>query len=221
MTDIDVDVLCLNLSHLPVEELRMLEFTKILPDMRLAGVAQRDAVAAIRRSLQDISMLGKRLNDVAWIYCWLIPRDRLHSWVLYRFSGPTADAKNFTLHKKIANAFCSPGMSNAFQCLTYHAGRYACLMTREPESGVEEHCVICLCAWVDIPYLAVRVAGVQDIPKLRSVLQVLLEGELYQLIIGCHQELSTAWACGVRDFNLRRATSQANYMIPTTPWRRL
>lgn len=210
MTDQDVDVLCFYLSELPIEELRMLEYTKIFPALRLAGVTYCDAITAIRSTLKAISTLDKRREDVAWIYCWLIPRGRLHFWVLYRFSGSTAEAKDFTLHAKIAKAFCSSSLSNAFVALGCERGRYACIITREPESGMEEHCVICLCAWIDMPYLAVRVAGVQDLRKLRSVLKTLLKGELDQLMIGCFQELSSAFASALRDFNMRRAMRPAN-----------
>lgn len=209
MTDKDLEKLCYCLQRAPLEELQMLDVARVLPGVRITGLPQHYAIATIRGFLKGISSLDERLKLVAWLYCWLIPHDRLQGWLLYRLQpGFESMVCTFELHKRIAEAFYSSGMTNAFVALSCAQGRYACAVTGDQENGAEEHTVTCMCAWLDFPYLAVRSAGVINVAMFMGTLTNMVEGSLNGLLLGTYEELSSGLAAALHDFAERCGSSQ-------------
>lgn len=209
MTDKDLEKLCHCLQRAPQEELEMLDFAGVLPGVRITGLPQHCAIDTIHGFLKRISSLDERLKLVAWLYCWLIPHDRLHGWLLYRLHpGFESMVYTFELHTRIAEAFYWSGMTSAFVPLACSHGRYACVVTSDLENGPQEHTVTCMSAWLDFPYLAVRSGGVINEAKFMRTLNNVVEGSLDALLLGTYEELSSGIAAALHDFTARCGSSQ-------------
>lgn len=200
MTNKDVDALCLHFTLVPAEEMHRLDATNVIPIVRLAGSKRRDAIAAIRAALKSNRSSEERLQQVAWLYCWLTLRGRLQSWTLYRLNSSFAQQfEDFTLFVNIADALRSPGRNHKFVHLSCAHGRYACIMTRDWNARLDQHSVLCFCAWMGMPYLAVRTVGLLNAPELMDTLIGYFRNE--ERLLGFYKDLRSAFAAAQCDFN--------------------
>lgn len=215
MTDKDLDKLCHCLHEVPEEELAKLDGTCILPNVRVTGVSRHHTVEAIRGNLKAIKSLHERLRLITWLYCWLLPHDRLKGWQLYRLNSRLQQfVADFKLHSIIAQEFCWRGRINTYVPLACTDGRYACAVTGDLEDQPEEHSLICLCAWLEMPYLAVRSVDVIDRRKLMLTLNNVLGGSLDEHLVGGYETLSCGFAAALDDMGIRGIRHLATVTFP-------
>lgn len=193
MTESDLDVLCGFLIKVPLEELYCLDEATMLWLPPLKGMASRTIVNTIRRSLELVKSLDDRLEIVAWLYCWMMPRNILRQWMLYKLSESLCSA-DFTLHKRLSSAMALPGCDNVFTPASSRSALYACIMTNEPFSGALDHQVVGLYVWRGLPYLAVYVSGERILRQFKAAFGTLMLTDSEALLDGYHFDLESTFA---------------------------
>ncbi|KAL1467833.1 hypothetical protein MTO96_041885 [Rhipicephalus appendiculatus] len=83
---------------------------------RLGFLPPTMAFREIRRVLNASYTVSLRLERVAWLYCWLLPRRKIRPWLLFRFGASALHADCPTLLKALAKALQSGRPALDAQC---------------------------------------------------------------------------------------------------------
>lgn len=192
MTDQDIETLCSAFYCLRFEEIHSLDNALFpwLPQVR--GLTLLKAVEQIRGALKCIEDHHQRLQAVASLYCWLVPRGIFDKWTLYRLHRNLAELEASAVMVKLAQAMESPGCGRGGGFLDTGSAMYFCVMTMEEPGEPIEHKLVCFCIWHQLPFLAVHASGglLQRV-NLSGALRVVL-GDPEMLKCGTFDDLRSA-----------------------------
>ncbi|KAL1481830.1 hypothetical protein MTO96_034223 [Rhipicephalus appendiculatus] len=170
MAEEDIDMLCFHMNHLSMDQVRSLEDANVIPSLRLADAPDRDdACDKVREALESCESHHVRLHRLASAYCWLFPRLQRLQWALFALDESMPPVDDFTLQMLIATAVALPGADIGYIPVSSGKERYACAITADqPSSPEDSHIVVGMCAWEDLPYLAICLPGKKSVRKSGS-----------------------------------------------------
>lgn len=212
MTDKDLKRLCYHLNQLSAEELRRLENANLIPSLRLRWETEHQAVIGdIRSALEASDSRKQRLQHLASLYCWLIPQNRLRSWFLYRLESIAVVTQDFTIHKRMAGLMSTRSSDTAAVYMSSESGRYASIVTTDPESGTQEHSVLCLYIWDKLPYLAVCISGLLNLTHFKYFLTATLLRDHEELLVGFYADFDSAFVAACNDVLFERQVHRPHH----------
>ncbi|KAL1481818.1 hypothetical protein MTO96_034211 [Rhipicephalus appendiculatus] len=92
---------------------------------------------------------------------------------------------DFTLQMLTATALSFPGVDIGYIPVSIGKERYACAITAERQSDPEgEHIVVGMCAWEDLPYLAICLPGKKSVSRLEAHLESILKCKTDDIFVG-------------------------------------
>ncbi|KAL1481604.1 hypothetical protein MTO96_034349 [Rhipicephalus appendiculatus] len=194
MTARDLDALVTALRRLNCGQLKDLSTTTILDNFSFFGSSTKERIIEqVRAYLEGISPLSSRLHYVGVLYCWLAaPEDALSPWELYRVNPFKVTLIYFALHRRIARELGMQGYPQAFVPIAAPSRRYACVIVPDM-APTNEHCVICVCVWNSLSYVAVWAAELVGREHLRSALASALCGNPEDFRVGSFETLERAY----------------------------
>ncbi|KAL1481817.1 hypothetical protein MTO96_034210 [Rhipicephalus appendiculatus] len=184
----DIHSLCFRLYQLPMDQLRSLEDVNVIPGLRLRDAQDREEVCdKVRAALESCESHHERLHQLASAYCWLFPRYQRLKWALFELDRSMPPVDDFTLQMLIATALSLPGADLAYVPVSNGKERYACAITAERQSDLEgEHIVVGMCAWEDLPYLAICLPGNKNVTRVEPHLERILKCKSDDILVGCY-----------------------------------
>ncbi|KAL3195476.1 hypothetical protein MRX96_045656 [Rhipicephalus microplus] len=188
MAEEDINTLCLLMRPLSLDQLRSLEDDKVIPGLRLADVQDskeaRDKVCAALKSGESRLV---RLTKLAAAYCWLFALNQRLTWALFELDRSMPPVHDFTLQTLIATALTFPEVDIGYVTLTRGRERYACAITAEKQSDPEgAQIVVGMCAWQDLPYLAMCFPGTSCATRVQRIVDSILECKCDEMFLGCY-----------------------------------
>ncbi|KAH7977186.1 hypothetical protein HPB51_026965 [Rhipicephalus microplus] len=188
MAEEDINTLCLHMRHLSLDQVRSLEDDKVIPGLRLGDVQDskeaRDKVCAALKSGESRLV---RLRKLAEAYCWLFARSQRLTWALFALDRSMPPVHDFTLQTLIATALTFPGVDIGYVTLTRGRERYACAITAQKQSDPEgAQIVVGMCAWQDLPYLAMCFPGTSCVARVQPLVDDILECKCDDIFLDCY-----------------------------------
>lgn len=211
MTDKDLQTLCDRLNVLTADQLQRLDIAEELCLPTLKGRSKKSTLVLIRCHLEGIYPLEKRLWYVARLYCWLMEHNYLYNWTVYRVNLFQVQIIYFALHRRFALAMHVQGCHLTFVPAPNPSSRCACIITTDQVSGTEEHSVICLSVWNQLPCVAISAAGTVNMHRLFCVIASVLKGNPNELRVGSFIFRETAFLAANQHFDreLRRRHAES------------
>lgn len=194
MTLRDLNALTRALSRVDYWEIHRMSNARILDNFSILGMpTKQEMIDRVRAHLQAIHVPTHRLQLLAAAYCWLAgPSDVLSPWELYRLDSLNVNLTDFDLHERIGRELGIQGCPEAFVSRAEASRRYACIVVPDIVPTIE-HCVICVCVWNSLTYVAVWASESVGREHLRSALATALCGNLENMRIGSFETLSKAY----------------------------
>lgn len=180
------------LHCLPFVEVHSLDNTKFPWLPRINGLSLLAAVDTIRRTLQATQKPKERLQRVATLYSWIVPRGIFSPWFLYRFNENLVGLKPTdvmlmvvkmmeSLAGHLPHGYCDNGEALFFS-----------VMARDLAYGAVEHSLVCFCIWHGLPYLAVHAPPVMFQQTTLSATLMLISHDPQKWVSGIYEKLSSA-----------------------------
>ncbi|XP_065307562.2 uncharacterized protein [Dermacentor albipictus] len=198
MTTKDVEALCVRLGQLSADELHSLDDVKAPWLSRLKGKTVVNAVNRIQCSLDAVNYWEHRLAYVAWLYCWLMRRDRLSPWLLYRFDVPAATVDCSELLGHLVSSMMEPISNTTAMQASEGGALHACLLTMEPGFEPHDHKLLCLCLWPGLPFVAAHSTGLRIQRRLMITLGRALREIPVEVVGGVYRDLSSVFGAAMR-----------------------
>ncbi|KAH7939515.1 hypothetical protein HPB52_013459 [Rhipicephalus sanguineus] len=188
--------LFIHIERMPAQDLQCLddENEDWLP--RLRTLRPEMIVQEIRRALEATPSVPECLMRVAWLYCWLISRQKICPWLLIRFNTNVMQINFHELIEDLANAlYSSPQRYRALR-VRHHRGKYyACIINNCADADYRECRVTFFVLWSGHPFAAAYAGTNEELRALTTAFHVALRGESVELLLGHHADLVSAyWA---------------------------
>ncbi|XP_037526210.1 uncharacterized protein LOC119403340 [Rhipicephalus sanguineus] len=167
-----LEELLVHVERVCAEDLQCLDEENVAWIPRLGILQPTLAFREIRRVLYASYTVSMRLERVAWLYCWLLPRRKIRPFS----RRPTT-------------------LSLRHVCGTY----YACLINKFPGPNSPEHTVMFLVLWSGQRFAAAYAGTDDEQLRLTAGIHVALRGESVQLLMGLHADLDVAFSAGRQD----------------------
>lgn len=209
-----VEALFVHIERVPFDVLKYLddENEDWLP--RLKGVQPERFVHEIRRALGA----SPDLQQVAWLYCWLLSRQRICPWLLVRFVPTTMQVDYYKLFTDCATALHTlTGQQWIVRARKISITYYACIVNSDLDPQCLKSGVMFLVLWEGLRFAAAYAETNVELQSLTTALQFALRGKSVELMLGQYGDLdSVIWAgrhdCGGR-FLLRSDPSHLSQMF--------
>ncbi|KAH7939721.1 hypothetical protein HPB52_016409 [Rhipicephalus sanguineus] len=195
-----LEELFVHIQRVPAQDLECLDEDHVdwLPRIRM--VRQEMAIQEIRRALEASPNVPECLLRVAWLYCWLMSRQKICPWLLIRFSANMLQVDFHALIRDLGNALQSnPGWHTTLRVRHDRGTYYACLINNYADSAYRECGVMFLVLWRGQPFAAAYAGTNEELRALTTALRVALRGESVELLLGLHADLDAAYWAGGRD----------------------
>lgn len=194
MTAKDIETLFDAFNNVPYEELDTLDSAQFRWLRRLKGLSLVAAVDAIRSTLKATQNEKERLNRVVELYSWLALRGLIRQWDLHRLDRNMEDLGPSHIVYMLWEAIEYHDPDSVGSIVDAEDAVYFCVMTKDVESELLEHTLLCFCIKPELPFFAVHTAGdLHHVPKIWTALSMAL-GEWRDSIHGTYDDLNAAFA---------------------------
>lgn len=167
--------------------------------MRLRTLPPELAVQEIRCLLEDSSCASVFLERVFWLYCWLVSRQKIGPWLLFRFGASALQVDFNTLLGNVARAMRSLGRPVFLRvqrdCGTY----YGCMISNRSDPTTRKWEVVFVVLWSNQRFAAAYAGTNEQQRTLMTCLHIALNGESVELLQGLHTDLNAAFRAACRD----------------------
>nr|XP_050046248.1 uncharacterized protein LOC126543154 [Dermacentor andersoni] len=221
MADNVVAVLFSYLDRVSQQDLLSLDAENIEGLPRLGSLLPETAVREFQRMLTDSGSTSHFLQRVAWLMCWLMERNKIRPWLLYRFGASFLQANHASLLEVVASILKPPGCRMTIKVRHRGGAYYACMINGCTSPVCVGNVVMCLVFWHGQSFAAAYVGRVAHQRQLADALHYALNGETVELLEGLHTDLGAAFRMGCRNLinsvTYRRAarlTVGEEYFVP-------
>ncbi|XP_049274420.1 uncharacterized protein LOC119401972 isoform X2 [Rhipicephalus sanguineus] len=130
MVDSVLAALHIRLQQLSERELRRLDEENVPWLPRLGTLPLQVTTREILRALEASVTVSSCLQRVAWLYCWLMPRDMTGPWMVYRFGPSALHVDSLTILWALSYVLPSVGLPTTFDVRHFHGALYVCMIMR-------------------------------------------------------------------------------------------
>lgn len=199
MSESDLDDVCRLLKKLPLDDLHELGSLGMHVFQPFTRLTRDQVIGKVRCTLAKIPDRNLRLKWIARVYCFLADKMVLFPWLLYHLGSPGAGTVDFDrFHKRLLSEMQYPGSENAgVKAFNDEVFRSAFCLTG-PEPLVEDHDVVCLCAWTGWPYMAIYAPKEACMVRVKKALKEVLPDDPGKLFQGLHYDLSSVYSAILR-----------------------
>ncbi|XP_075531227.1 uncharacterized protein LOC142564204 [Dermacentor variabilis] len=166
---------------------------------RLGTLLPETAVREFQRVLADSGSMSHFLQRIAWLMCWLMERNKIRPWLLYRFGASFLQANHASLLEGVASILKRPGYRMTIQVRHRGGAYYACMINGYTAPVYVGNVVMCLVFWPGQSFAAAYVGRVSHQRQLADALHYALNGETVELLDGLHTDLGAAFRMGCRN----------------------
>lgn len=197
MTARDIETLCAAFYTLRFEEIHALDIANLPWLPRVSGLRLLAAVDAIRNALKAIHDPKERLQRVATLYSWLVPRGIFRTWFLYRLNRDLAELKPTNVMMMLEASMRSRGCGSGGAIIGTGSAVYFSVMTRDVARETIEHRLLCFCIKNGVPFVAIHApGGILDRATISEALAFVL-GDPEQWMRGCYDDLNSAFSAAL------------------------
>ncbi|XP_075531226.1 uncharacterized protein LOC142564203 [Dermacentor variabilis] len=196
MVDNVVDRLFSYLDRVSQQDLLSLDAENIEWLPRLGSLLPETAVREFQRVLAESGSPSDFLQRIAWLMCWLMERNKIRPWLLYRFGASFLQANHASLLDAVASILQHPGYHMTIQVRHRGGAYYACMINAYTSPLNVDNVVMCLVFWQGQSFAAAYVGRVDHQRQLADALHYALNGETVELLEGLHADLGAAFRIG-------------------------
>nr|XP_054934378.1 uncharacterized protein LOC129388259 [Dermacentor andersoni] len=212
MVDNVVDRLFSYLDRVSQQDLLSLDAENIEWLPRLGTLLPETAVRELQRVIADSGSTSHFLPRIAWLMCWLMERNKIRPWLLYRFGASFLQADHASLLEVVASILQRPGYRMTIQVRHREGTYYACMINGYASPVNEGNVIMCLVFWHGLSFAAAYVGRADHQRQLADALHYALNGETVELLEGLHADLRAAFRIGCRNL-----ISSFSYRIAVGP----
>ncbi|KAL1436729.1 hypothetical protein MTO96_049408 [Rhipicephalus appendiculatus] len=200
MSNEDISRLCKFFYELTLEDIHSIEI-RLFPFLSpLEGMELLPAVDSIYRNIKAINGEHERLQSMATLYSWFLPRAKRTPWALYSIqrilSVLDAPQIGLTLARKVRS------LDNSAIEGVFDAGNAWCLtiLTTQGTLSPAKYIPICINIWKGLPFVAIHIPketcrDATDWPLLASIV-----GDLEKCFRGLYFSLTAARAAATKSW---------------------
>ncbi|KAL1482492.1 hypothetical protein MTO96_033760 [Rhipicephalus appendiculatus] len=157
------------------------------------------AVQEIRRLLVESPSIPVLRDRVGWLYCWLMSRQKIGPWLLFRFGVSALQVDSNTLLLNVARTMQSVRRPYAIGVRQDRGTYYGCLISDDVDPNPRKWEVVFVVLWSGQRFAAAY-AGTNDQQQaLLTSLHIALSGESVELVQGIHADLNAAFGAGCQE----------------------
>ncbi|KAH6940710.1 hypothetical protein HPB50_005269 [Hyalomma asiaticum] len=153
----------------------------------IGGLQPMQVFEGVRSCLQMIEDDNRRLQCIAELRAWLIPRYVHFHWWLYRLDTPLAQLDKAAFRARLIELLQSAGYIAAHGSEDAESFLCVSVLTVPPECKP-----ICFAIWREYPYVAVHAPGMTTDEAVRSPVLALVLGDLEKCMYGPFHNLRIA-----------------------------
>ncbi|KAL1450274.1 hypothetical protein MTO96_028092 [Rhipicephalus appendiculatus] len=194
-----LEELFVHLQRVPTHDLQRLDDENVdwLPRFRMGP--PEIIVQEVRQALEATPTVPECLLRVAWLYCWLLSRQKICPWLLIRFK---ADVLQVDFHQLISDLGSvlqfNPRRHTTLRVRHDRGMYYACLINNYADPNYRECGVMFLVLWRGHPFAAAYARTSEELRVLTTALHVALRAESVELLLGLHVDLGAAYSAGLQ-----------------------
>ncbi|KAH7938871.1 hypothetical protein HPB52_001493 [Rhipicephalus sanguineus] len=195
-----LEELFVHLQRVPAEDLEFLDDEHVdwLPRIRI--LRPQMAIQEIRRAVEASPNGPECRLRVAWLYCWLLSRQKICPWLLIRFHVDLMEVDIRELMRDLASALQSNPRRHTTIRVKHERGTYyACLINNYADPAYRQCRVMFLVLWHNQRFAAAYAGTNEELRALTTALHVALRGERVEMLLGLHADLDAAYSAGCQD----------------------
>ncbi|KAL1482490.1 hypothetical protein MTO96_033758 [Rhipicephalus appendiculatus] len=139
------------------------------------------AVQEIRRLVEDSSSATVYLNRIIWFYCWLMSRQKIGPWLLFRFNVPGQFIDYNAVLGSLVRTQPPVSRPTALGVFRDQGAFYACMIRNRTSPYRRQLVVLPFVLWSGWPFVAAYVGTGDELPTLLTCLAVALRGARVEL----------------------------------------
>lgn len=137
----------------------------------LKNCTRRRAVRNIIRALQRIAVLSQRLQCLAWLHCWLLPRRSIRPWHAIRFQKSEVLSDFGRVLSRTASVLRFDGSEVTLTWTLDEGTVFACLLVHRLESLSADHEAYYVALWPGLPLVTMFAPQERAVRRLRLALE--------------------------------------------------
>ncbi|KAL1482494.1 hypothetical protein MTO96_033762 [Rhipicephalus appendiculatus] len=164
---------------------------------QLSSLQPEVAVREILRILEEPSSGTGFLQRAGWLYCWLMSRQKIGPWLLFRFGASVLQADCFVLLDNVLRALRSIGRPGYLSMRKEQNTFYSCIITKRSNSTTRKYDLAFVVLWGGQRFAATYIMNEQQ-RNILTCLHIALSGESVELLEGHHADLDATFRAGRR-----------------------
>ncbi|KAL1468371.1 hypothetical protein MTO96_041518, partial [Rhipicephalus appendiculatus] len=167
---------------------------------RLGTLPLQMTIREIVRVLEASVTVSSCLERVAWLYCWLMPRDMTGPWMLYRLGPSALQLDGLMILRTVSRGLPSIGQPTTLSVRCCHGTFYACMIRRCGLNPIDRRYVVMfLVLWEGHRFAVVYAETSEDWRLLATALYVALSGASVELTQGMYSDINSAFSAAHTD----------------------